>query len=123
MSNILSNTKLQPCYNFYQYLIIGLVAVFIDIVLHFFSTRKYNALRASTSGSVGAENVFGFAPELGLYYKSLCRKGPLTIDTPGTFYANCNSYLVGALIAFASAVCLLLITDLILQAIDYRNSS
>lgn len=109
-------TRLNPVYNGYQYLIICIVAIVVDIIVHFFSTRKYYALKSGT-------DAFGFAPSLAFYYRSLCRKGPFPIDgDPESFYSYCNSWLVGAVITGSAAVILLLITDLILQAIEYRNS-
>lgn len=106
----------SPVYNGYQYLVICIVAIVFDMIIHFFSTRKYNALKNGT-------DAFGFAPFLAPYYRSLCRKGPFPIDgDPESFYSYCNSWLVGAVIAGAVAVVLLLITDLILQAVEYRNS-
>jgi hypothetical protein len=110
-------TKLAPVYNGYQYLFIFIIAIIIDAIVHFFSSRKYNAVVNKIP------NTFGFAPELMLYYRSLCRKGPFSIEGgPDTFYSGCNSWLLGALIAGTIAVFMLLVTDLTLQAIDYRNS-
>jgi hypothetical protein len=109
-------TKLKPVYNGYQYLFIFLVAVVFDLIIHFFSSRKYNALKAGT-------DAIGFVPELAVYYRSLCRRGPFPTDSgPESFYSGCNSWLMGAIIAGSVAIFILLFTDLILQAIDYRNT-
>jgi len=110
-------TKLSPVYNGYQYLAVFIVAIIIDLIVHFFSSRKFNALKSGT-------DAFGFAPELMIYYRSLCRKGPLPSDGGvESFYSSCNSWLLGALIAGILAVFILLLADLVLQAIDYKNSN
>jgi hypothetical protein len=112
-------TKLSPVYNGYQYLSIFIVAMIIDLIVHFFSSRKLTALKSGT-------DAFGFAPELMVYYRSLCRKGPMPIDGgPDSFYASCNSWLMGVLIAGILAVFLLLIADLFLQGVEsyYARSS
>jgi len=117
-------TKLSPVYNGYQYLVICIVAIIIDMIVHFFSTRKYYALKLAASQGSSGTDTFGFAPALAPYYRSLCRKGPFPIDgDPESFYSYCNSWLIGAVIAGCVAVVLLLITDLILQAVEYKNSS
>jgi len=109
-------TTLAPVYNGYQYLFIFIVAIVLDMIVHFFSSRKYYAIKNQT-------DAIGFAPELMVYYRSLCRKGPLSLDGgPESFYAGCNSWLIAALIAGTTAVVTLLITDLVLQAINYRNT-
>jgi len=111
------STKLSPVYNGYQYLSIFISAIIIDIIIHFFSSRKYNALKTGT-------NAFGFAPELMIYYRSLCRKGPFPIEGgTETFYGSCNSWLLGAIIAGLLAVFVLLIADLLLQAAEYKMSN
>ncbi len=93
------NTKLVPVYNGYQYLIVFISAIVLDLIIHFFSSRKYAALTA-----VPKTDAIGFAPELMFYYNSLRRKGPFH-----------NSWLMGMLIAGTVAVFILLITDIILQ--------
>ncbi len=109
-------TKLSPVYNGYQYLSVFIVAIIIDLIFHFFSSRKLAALKSGT-------DVFGFAPELMVYYRSLCRKGPLPIDGgPESFYANCNSWLLGMLIAGTLAVVVLLIADLFLHGTEMYYS-
>lgn len=107
-------TQLSPVYNGYQYLFIFITAICLDLVVHFFSSRRYYGLKT---------NEFGFAPELMIYYRSLCRKGPFSIDGIGieSFYGSCNSWLLGAIIAGSVGVILLLITDLMLQAFEYKN--
>ena len=111
------NTKLSPVYNGYQYLAIFIIAMIVDLIIHFFSARKLNALK-------NGGDAFGFAPELAVYYRSLCRKGPFPIDGgPESFYAGCNSWLLGMLIAGTLAVFVLLIADLVLQAVEYKNNS
>lgn len=109
-------TKLTPVYNEYQYIVIFLIAIFLDIIIHSFSLRKYNALKNNT-------NVFGFIPaELMVYYRSLSKKGPFPIDGGlDSFYSNCNSWILGALIAGILGILLLLLTDLTLQLIEYKN--
>jgi len=107
---MLENTKLEAKFNGFQYLIIFFVGIFVDLVVHFFSQRKYKN-----------RNAIGFAPELMAYYYSLCRKGPFTADS-GTFYSYCNSWLLGALIGGIVAVVLLLLTDLILYIIETRRN-
>jgi hypothetical protein len=110
-------TKLSPCFNGYQYLFIFCAAIIVDLIVHFFSLQKFTALKAGTNG-------FGFAPELMIYYRSLCRKGPFPTDCgPESFYSSCNSWLLGALIAGTVAVVLLLIADLILYGVEYRNNA
>jgi len=110
------NTKLSPCFNGYQYLFIFIVAIVLDLIVHFFSSRKFNALKAGT-------DAFGFAPELMIYYRSLCRKGPFPVDSPESFYSSCNSWLLGAIIAGTAAVFMLLIADLILYGVEYKNNN
>lgn len=112
-------TKLSPVYNGYQYLAIFIVAVVLDIIIHFFSARKFTAYKAGTGTS-----TIGFAPELNFYYRSLAKKGPFPIEgNAESFYGSCNSWLMGALIAGTIGVIVLLLTDLILNAIEYRNNS
>lgn len=107
-------TKLTPSYNGYQYLFIFFVAIVLDIIIHFFSVRKFNALKNGT-------DAFGFVPALAAYYKSLCRKGPFSIDGGSdSFYSTCNSWLMGALFAGSTAILLLLITDLLLQVAETK---
>ena len=111
------NTKLSPVYNGYQYLFVFICAMIVDLIIHFFSSRKFNALK---SGG----DAIGFVPELAIYYRSLCRKGPFPIDGGSeSFYASCNSWLLGMLIAGTLAVFILLIADLLLQATEYRNNN
>jgi hypothetical protein len=108
--------QLKPSYNGGQYLLIFIIAIVLDMIVHFFSSRKYYALKSGT-------DVTGFAPELMVYYRSLHRKGPLPVnDGPDSFYSTCNSWIISALITGSIAVLTLLLTDLILNAIDYRNS-
>jgi len=105
-------TKLSPVYNGYQYLSIFIMAMIIDLIVHFFSSRKLTALKSGTY-------AFGFAPELMSYYRSLCRKGPLPFDgQTESFYASCNSWLMGVLIAGTLAVVLLFTADLLLHGIE-----
>lgn len=109
------NNKLSPVYNAYQYLVIFFVAIALDLVVHFFSTRKFTAMKNGT-------DAFGFAPHLAYYYNSLSKKGPLPFDgSVDSFYSKVNSWTVGAIIAGSIAIFILLITDLVLHAIDYRN--
>ena len=109
-------TKLSPCFNGYQYLFIFIVAVVLDLIVHFFSLRKLNAIKSGTY-------AFGGVPELMTYYRSLSKKGPFPIDS-GTenFYSSCNSWLLGALIAGTIAIFMLLIVDLILYVAESRNN-
>lgn len=109
------NTKLSPVYNGYQYLFVFICAMVVDLIVHFFSLRKLNALK---SGG----DAFGFAPELAVYYSSLGRKGPFPINY-GNFYTSCNSWLLGMFIAGTLSIFILLMSDLFLQAVDYKNSS
>jgi hypothetical protein len=109
-------TKLSPCFNGYQYLFIFVSAIIVDLVVHFFSSRKYSALKTGS-------DAFGFAPELMIYYRSLCRKGPFSVDCgPESFYGSCNSWLLGAIIAGTIAVFILLVADLLLYAAEYKQS-
>lgn len=108
------NSKLEPNFNLYQYPAIFFAAVIIDIFIHFFSQRKFKALK-------GGYESFGFAPEIYYYYNSLCKKGPLTY-TPNqdTFFNNCNSWLSGAFIAGTIAVFTLLLSEIILYLINNK---
>ncbi len=109
--------KLTPVYNGYQFLFICIVAIVLDMIVHFFSSRKYYSVTKTHA------DVFGFAPELMIYYRSLSKKGPLPTDGgPDSFYASCNSWLIAALIAGTTSIIVLLLTDIILQIIDYRNT-
>jgi hypothetical protein len=108
-------TKLSPVYNGYQYLIVFLVGIVLNLVIYFFSSRKYYALTTRT-------DAIGFAPELMIYYRSLGKKGPFPSSGSDSFYNTCNSLLMGSLIAGTMCIIVVLLTDLILQAIDYRNS-
>ncbi len=104
-------TKLSPCFNGYQYLFMFISAIIVDLVIHFFSSRKY-----------ASSDAFGFAPELMIYYRSLCRKGPFSVDGGvESFYGSCNSWLLGAIIAGTLAVFILLLADLFLYAAEYRQ--
>ncbi len=110
-------TKPSPVYNGYQYISIFISAIIFDLIIHFFSSQKYNALKSGT-------DAFGFAPELMIYYRSLCRKGPFPIDGGSdSFYAGCNSWLLGSLIAGILAVFLLLIADLFLHGLEYKSKN
>lgn len=110
------NTKLSPVYNGYQYVFIFISAIIFDLIIHFFSSRKYYAIKSGT-------DAFGFAPELMVYYRSLCRKGPFQINGEmETFYGSCNSWLLGALIAGTMAVFVLLVADLLMQVVEIRNN-
>lgn len=110
-------TKISPVFNGYQYLFVFVSAIIVDMIIHFFSSRKYYALKTGSDS-------FGFAPELMIYYRSLCRKGPFSTDYgPESFYSSCNSWLIAALIAGILAVFVLLIADLILYGIESRNNS
>lgn len=111
------NTKLKPIYNGYQYLFIFIVAIALDIIVRFFSLRKYNAMHTG-------QNVFGFLPGLASYYKTLYRLGPLSINGgPDSMYSKINSWLMGALIAGITAVFMLLVTDIILQLAEYKQKN
>jgi hypothetical protein len=108
-------TILTPGYNGYQYLFVFFVAILLDIIVHFFSLRKYSALKSGT-------DAFGFAPELMIYYRSLCRKGPLSIDGGiESFYSSCNSWIIGALIAGIVSIIVLFIADLFLHVAETRQ--
>lgn len=111
------STKLSPVYNGYQYLSVFIVAMILDLIVHFFSSRKLAALKTGT-------DAFGFAPELMIYYRSLCRKGPFPIDGGiDSFYSSCNSWLLGILIAGLLAVFVLLVADLFLHAIETKSQN
>ena len=113
----MSGTKLEANYNAYQYLIVFLLAVILDIIVHFFSCRKYAALKAGS-------DTIGFLPQLKLYYDVLAKRGPLEY-TQGvdTMYNSINSWLLGALIAGITCTLIVILADLILQIIDYRNGT
>jgi hypothetical protein len=108
-------TKLSPCFNGFQYLFIFIVAMVVDAVVHFFSSRKYYALKSNPQ-----VDVFGFAPELMNYYFSLCSKGPFSVDS-SQFNKYCNSWILGMLIAGGMAVIMLALTDTILYIIEYKS--
>lgn len=109
-------TKLSPCFNGYQYLFVFIAAILIDLIVHFFSSRKYYAM---TNGT----DAFGFVPSLMAYYRSLFKKGPFPIEGgPDSFYGSCNSWLLGAVIAGVLSVIILLIADLFLYAAEYKNN-
>lgn len=111
--NFNDNTVLKPTFNGYQYLFIVIVAIVLDAIIHFFTIRKYNALKTKT-------DCFGFLPALGVYYNSLATKGPLSAEAPG-FNATCNTWLMGALFAGIVAFITLLITDITMYIIDYQK--
>jgi predicted outer membrane lipoprotein len=109
-------TKLAPVYNGYQYLFIFISAMLLDLIIHFFSARKYHAMYNKT-------DAFGFAPELWIYYRSLAKKGPLSIEGGlDSFNASVNSWLLGALIAGTLGVLTLLLADVFLQVSEMRNN-
>ncbi len=112
---MLSGTKLVPTYNGYQYIIVFFLGVIFDLIIHFFSSRKYNALKSG-------KNAVGFAPELMIYYRSLSKKGPFPYTQGAdSFYNTLNSYLLGILIAGFLSLIIIVLSDLILQFIEYRN--
>ncbi len=63
--------------------------------------------------------AFGIAPELMVFYKSCGKKGPF--QTNGTdFSFLLNSLLVSSVIAGFICVFVLLMTDIILQLIEWK---
>ena len=109
------NIKLEPVYNPYQYLTVFIVGVFIDLIIHFLSSRKYYALKTGT-------DTFGIAPELMVYYRSLSRKGPFPIGETESFTNNINSWLMGALIAGILCTLVVIISDIVLQCVKWKQS-
>jgi hypothetical protein len=110
------NTNLKAVFNGYQYLFIFFSAIIMDLIIHFFSSRKYNALTNKT-------DALGFAPELMIYYRSLARKGPLSIDGDiNCFNASVNSWVLGVLIAGMLGVVALLLADAFLYAAEKKNN-
>lgn len=108
------NTKLSPVFNGYQYLFVCLVAIVLDVIVHFFSIRKYQRIQNKV-------DVLGFAPWIGPHYKSLAKYGPLSMEgSYETMSASINSYLVGAVIAGSVSLIVLLIADLILYGMENR---
>lgn len=89
-----------------QYIHLFIISSIFSIIVHFFSNRRYNALKNGT-------NTFGFLPELMVYYRSLCKKGPFSSD-PDSLFGILISTIVGALITGLVSVLLLLITDITL---------
>jgi hypothetical protein len=101
------NAKLAPTYNLYQYLVIFLVGGVVDTIIHIFSRMKYNGL-------INKTNSIGIAPELMLWYKSLKSKGPLG--------ETMNQWVLPPIIAGTLCVIILLLTDLVLQLIEWRTN-
>lgn len=98
-----------------QYLAVFIVAALLDLIIHFFSSRKYSALKNNSS-------ALGFAPELNVYYRSLAKKGPFTYTSDDSISNTFNSYLVGAIIAGVLCTIVVVVADAILYAIDKRAS-
>jgi len=95
---------------------IFLVAIVFDIVVHFFSSRKYYAMK--TPGTT----AMGFAPQLTVWYRSLSSWGPFPY-TPGidTWGNSCNSWLMGALITGLTVVIIVIISEIIIYMYQSYN--
>lgn len=107
--------ELSPTINGYRYLTVVIVAIFLDTIFHFFSVRKFNAIRANNG-----KNVFGFIPQLGVYYSSLESRGPF--EKASKYYCS-NGWLVGALNAGLLALIVISLADLILYTIECKLNS
>ena len=93
INNITEKTKLEPVYNGYQYLIIFLlIAIIINPIIYFFSSRKYYALIAQPP-----QNVIGFAPQLYNVYHSL-GKYNLISRSSGTNNTVYDKIITGGLV-------------------------
>lgn len=109
--------ELKSSFNPWQYLTVFITAIIIDSIVHFFSNRKYTALKAGT-------DALGFAPELNIYYRSLAKKGPFEYTSGiDTWYNTFNSYIIGALIAGISCTLIVVIADSILYGLEYKNTN
>ena len=94
-------TKLEPCYNLYQYLIVFLVAIIFDLFIHFFSSRSYAAVKSGTQSGYVPAHLMAYYNYLDKYF---------------------NSWLLGCLITGVSVLLIVIVTDLVLQGIEYRYS-
>ncbi len=94
VNKVLAKTKCEPSYNGYQYLTVFLITITLSTIVQFFSTRKYEAK------TTGAE-VIGFLP----YFMNLSEVN----------YIKFNSWLMGCVIAGATSLIILLLSDIILQ--------
>jgi len=101
----------------YQYLLVFVIAVVLDTFIYFFSSRKYTALKSGT-------DAMGIAPELMVFYRSLAKRGPFPYTQGSdTFYNSCNSWLLGALLLGFTCTIIVIIADLILQIIEWKNDT
>lgn len=107
--------NIRPVLNIHQYILVFVIASIFSAFVYFFSNRKYNSLKNNT-------NVFGFTPELAVYYRSLYKRGPFNTNSPDTSYAACNSIIMGMLISGVVAVSILLFVDLIMFLIQKKYS-
>lgn len=109
--------KLKPGWNGYQYLFTFFVGVLGDMIVHFFSSRKYFALKAGRG-----DEVYGFAPSLMPYYHSLRNLYPFKntgYETVETF----NTWFWGGIFGGVACMIALLGADIILQIIDIVEES
>ena len=87
------------------------------MAVHFFSSRKYYALKAGRS-----DEVYGFAPTLMPYYHSLRNVWPLK-NTGSVSIETFNVWFWGGIIGGIICVITLLGADIIMQTIELIENS
>lgn len=87
--------ELKPKWNGWQYFLVFTIGFICDLIIHFFSKRKYNAIKA------GNNQIFGFGASLMYYYHS--------------FGEGLFKWIIPAMILGFFSVFVLLISDIILQ--------
>jgi hypothetical protein len=112
IDKITERTKLEPVYNGFQYLFVFLfISLIITPILYFFSSRKYNAMKAQPP-----QDVFGFAPEIYPIFRSL-GKYKIVTRSPELSDTVYDRLITGSLVFGIIGVLLILIVDIILQII------
>lgn len=100
-----------------KYVYTFLVAAIIDIVVHFFSERKFISLTKTNIPT------YGFFPELNVYYKSLGKYGPFPYVKDGDGILNpLNSWILGFLITGTFCLLVVIIVDLIMYFNDDKTN-
>lgn len=97
------STEIKPGWNLWQYLYVFVVGFFGDAIIHFFSSRKFWALREG-------RDAFGIAPSLMYYYNSLKNTPPFV--TWETF----NSWFWGAVFGGLACLIAVVLADIIVYA-------
>jgi len=109
--------NLKPEWNIYQYLCVFSIAFVLDLIIHFFSERKFISLTQTKVPT------FGFFPELNVYYKSLSKYGPFEYTVGVNTTSNSlNSWLIGALITGTFCLLIVVLCDIIFLVQEYYYS-